>query len=50
MRVDGAPILSITVNSAQDEVINPILSQHDIYLLEQIEKGQLKLSPVHNVS
>ena len=49
MRVEGAPILTIAVNQAQDEAANEVLSEHDQYLLEQIEKGQLKLSPIHQV-
>lgn len=45
----GAPLLTVTYNSASDDCSTPPLSVQDQYLLEQIDKGQLKLSPCHQV-
>lgn len=50
MRVEGAPLLTVAFNAAQDEEGNQVLSPHDQFVLDGIEKGQLKLSPVHHVN
>lgn len=50
MRVEGAPLLTIAFNNAQDEEGSQVLSPHDQFVLDAIEKGQLKLSPTHQVN
>jgi hypothetical protein len=50
LRVEGAPNLTVTYNPvAPEDMTNPTLTPQDQFLLDQIEKGQLRLSPCHQV-
>jgi len=50
MRVEGAPLLQLSFSpvneKAEDE---PNLTHNDLMVLDQIEKGQLKLNPLHKL-
>ena len=52
LRVNGPPVLNLSRNPAGPNEVHstPPLSAEDHDLLEQIEKGSLKLGPVHTVS
>ncbi|CAL8080978.1 unnamed protein product [Orchesella dallaii] len=49
MRVEGAPLLTLSYSPALEEPPIQALTPLDQTLLEQIERGQLKLSPCHQL-
>jgi len=49
LKVDGSPLLSVSYYPAEQDNTCPPLTPHDLLLLEQIDKGQLKLNPCHQI-
>ncbi|XP_021946938.2 uncharacterized protein LOC110844918 isoform X2 [Folsomia candida] len=49
LKVDGSPLLSVSYYPAEMDTTCPPMTEQDHLLLDQIDKGQLKLSPCHQI-